>query len=183
MKITEESIAQNFITNDIYDNKIELSKYQGKKVLLSFFRNVVCPFCNFRVYELSKLSAKWKQDLEMIFVFESPQKNILKSSFHSDIKDITMIADSEKELYSLYGVESSLFKLFSSAFKGKNMKKQQRIVKKLGIQPKVKESLSKTIPADFLIDEDFNIAKIHYGKTINDHLDIKLIENFSTNNL
>lgn len=183
MKVTEGKIAKDFINKDIYDNQITLKEFQGKKILLSFFRNVVCPFCNFRVYQLSKFAEKWQEELNMIFVFESPKKNILKSSFHADIQGITLIADPEKELYNLYGVETSFFKVLGSVFTGKNLRKQYKLVKDLGIQPKVKENSSKIIPADFLIDEDFRIVAAHYGKSINDHLDIQVIENFAKNSL
>ena len=37
---------------DIHGQPIEISS-SGRLTLLSFFRDAACPFCNFRIYELT----------------------------------------------------------------------------------------------------------------------------------
>ena len=75
--------APLFSLTDIYDREIDLSAYKnkGKKILISFFRNVACPFCNFRIHQLTTKNDQWKNDLEMIFFLEAEKEVVLRSSF------------------------------------------------------------------------------------------------------
>lgn len=179
MKLQSGDFAKNFLTYDIYDNPIELKSFKGKKILLSFYRNVVCPFCNFRVYQLSKYYPTWKEEIEMIFIFESQKEKMLQSSFHSSISPITMVGDAEKKLYKKYGVEISTIKTFSTAVSYRLQTQLRKLKQEESIKVDVKEKVSKVIPADFLIDEDFRIVEAYYGKDIADHIPLEDVMAFS----
>ena len=97
MKLHVGETAKDFTAKDIYDKQITLSAYKGKKILLSFFRNVHCPFCNLRVHELIKLKSYLDdRGLQMIFLFESSNKLLALSTFHQGISPIPLIGDPEK---------------------------------------------------------------------------------------
>lgn len=55
MKLSAGTKAPDFEMQDINGKPIWLSDYRGKKIVLGFFRNVNCPFCNLRVHELMKM--------------------------------------------------------------------------------------------------------------------------------
>lgn len=181
MKLQINSIAPDFSTTDIYGKEIQLNQLKGKKVLLSFFRNVACPFCNLRVHQLNKLAPELKENgLEMVFVFETPKKFILISSLHSKLQ-ATVISDAEKSLYKLYHIEHSTLKLIGSMFKT-GFKAQMEMAKSLDLDKfEDEKKVSTIIPADFLIDENGQIAQLHYGNAVNDHIEMAAIKKFAGN--
>lgn len=180
MKLFAKMKAPDFEMQDIYGNPVRLSDYKGKKVVLGFYRNVNCPFCNMRVHQLMKMKDSLsEQNTEMIFFFESSAKVILRSSFHQGISPIPLIADPEKKIYAEWGVERSKIKMFKTMLSAAN-----REALKAGMQldlPKEKDvdASQDLIPADFLIDEDQIIQKAHYGNHLNDHIDLMEIRSFS----
>jgi peroxiredoxin len=54
MKLQAPRAIIDFDSHDVYGNPIRLSEFKGKKVILAFFRDAACPFCNLRVYELTQ---------------------------------------------------------------------------------------------------------------------------------
>jgi peroxiredoxin len=180
MKLFKNQPALDFTVNDIYGKPITLSDFKGKKIHLGFFRNVNCPFCNLRVHQLSKLNDAFaSKNLKIIYFFESDAKHLLKSIFHTDISPIPLIGDPKKTIYTLYGVEASLIKMMST-FLVKGTMKTMKEGSSLNLpSEKDKDATQSLIPADFLIDEQFNIAKAHYGKNLNDHIPIEEIKAFA----
>lgn len=179
MKIFEGQIAIDFNVSDAFGKPIKLSSYNGNKVLLSFFRNVHCPFCNLRVHELSKLREQLEdKGLKMIFFFESTPESIQNSVFHQEMSAIPLIGDPEKKIYSQYGIEASALKMMSTFFTSGVMKGMKE-GSKYDV-PKEKEShVTQTlIPADFLIDENMIVRKVHYGANVKDHLPTEEIKQF-----
>jgi thioredoxin-dependent peroxiredoxin len=178
MKLTNHLQAPDFTVNDIYGKTIKLLDLKGKKIHIGFFRNVNCPFCNLRVHQLSKLSAQLKSNgVEMIYFFESKPEVIRRSSFHEGISPIPLIGDPERKIYTLYGVENSVRKMISTVFT-KGALNDFKAGKALNL-PHDKEATQSLMPADFLIDENFKIHKVHYGNNLNDHLAIEQIKAFA----
>ena len=77
MKLLAPSAAPSLDLVDIYGKPIAIGR--GRRTLLSFFRDAACPFCNFRVYELThhhqSLSAL---GLDVVAVFGSSQAEVLR---------------------------------------------------------------------------------------------------------
>jgi len=64
--------SAQFTTKDIYGQTISLDGLAGRPVMLSYFCNASCPFCNYRVYELANNYQEWQlAGLELIVVFSS----------------------------------------------------------------------------------------------------------------
>lgn len=177
MKVFNGSKAINFITKDINGQTIKLSDYKGKKIILSFFRNVNCPYCNRRVHQLITSSARIKATgAQVIFLFESSPDKLTSSTFHQGISPWPLISDSAKSIYQKYGVEESSLKMMKTMFVS-SLGKAKKDTKELNL-PEDKEATMNLIPADFLIDENFNIVKAHYGKHLDDHITIDEIKEF-----
>jgi peroxiredoxin len=172
--------APSFDLMDVFDRRIQLSEYKGKKVFISFFRHAGCPFCNLRVHALQKMREEWKaQGLEMIFFFESKKHVLLTSSFHQEISPIPLIADPEKIWYETYGIEDStkksavshLTSFIKTALKAGSEKVPMHLMKD-------KESFG-TMPAEFLLDENLIIRKVHYSKGLTDRMSMEHINIFA----
>lgn len=177
--LTINAQAPTFKLKDIFDREVDLTKYKGKKVLIAFFRHAGCPFCNTRVHNLQKEHQALKQKgLEMIFFFESKTELLLSSHFHREISPIPLISDPDKIWYNAYGVESSGLK----SAKGHLTTFVQTVVEakknNLPVHWMAGDESIKTIPAEFLINEQGVISKIHYAKGLRDRMSMEAIIDF-----
>ncbi len=172
--------APDFNLIDIFDRNIHLKSYKGKRVFIGFFRHAGCPFCNLRVHSLMNIREKLlANNMEMIFFFESSRELLLKSIFHKEVSPVPLIADPTKTQYSTYGIENSLLKssfshlttFIQTAIKAK--------MKQLPIYPMDGNESFSTMPAEFLLDENLIIRKIHYSKTLNDRISLDTIVDFA----
>ncbi len=180
MRLDSNISAPDFKLKDIFGRMIDLEQYRGKRVFIGFFRHAGCPFCNIRVHALLKKHEEFKAlGLEMIFFFESPENLLLKSIFHKEVSPIPLLSDPKKIIYAQYGIESSGYKsavshlttFVQTAFKAR----------KLGVPTHMMaggESIS-TIPAEFLLDQDLQIKKVHYAENLNDRLAMETLELFA----
>ncbi len=177
MRLKTGQSAPLFSLTDIYDREIDLSSYKNKnkKILISFFRNVACPFCNFRIHQLTKKNEKWKEKLEMIFFLESKKEVVLRSTFHQDVSPIPIISDEKKMIYQKYGIEKSTLKFLGTMLSSTH-RATFNTAKEMGLAVNSGEKLITTIPADFLLDENLTIIEAYYGNNIGDHLPFEKIE-------
>lgn len=155
---------------------INLSDYKGKKVLLSFHRNVGCPICNLRFHELEAESDYFKsKNLILLAVYESSVDN-MKQFVEGENFYTIMIPNPDLSLYKLYDVERSTGKMLKGMFHGamSKIKKGKKLFKKQIKQ----DGTANRIGADFLIDEKGNVLKAYYGKYIGDDLPIHEIKKF-----
>lgn len=172
--------APSFSLTDIYDRPISLESFRGKKVFLGFFRHAGCPFCNLRVHALQKHQDALKaKNLEMIFFFESKKRLLLASSFHKGVMPIPIISDPEKTWYDAYGIESSATKSAKSHLTHFIQQAIAAKLNKLPVHPMKDGESIYTMPAEFLLDEDGVIRKIHYCSGLTDRLSIEFIHEFA----
>jgi thioredoxin-dependent peroxiredoxin len=172
--------APAFSLIDIFNRPIHLADYKGKKVFIGFFRHAGCPFCNLRVHSLVKMrEGLLQKNMEMIFFFESKKETMLRSMFHQEVSPIPLIADPEKKWYSIYGIENSFSKSVYShltTFIQTAIKAQQT---KVPIHAMASGESFSTMPAEFMLDENLIIRKLHYSQTLNDRLSLQAIEDFA----
>ncbi len=168
MKIKTTQAAPSFAATDLNGQLIQLKDYRGKKVILTFYRNVGCPVCNFRFHELQADSAYFKAHNTVILaVYESTAAN-LKMYTEGEHFYATLIPNPTQDLYRLYDVEKSTGKLFKGMFKGamKKMKPGKKMFKQ-----KIKQDGSMSrIGADFVIDENGIVKEAYYGRHLGDHI-------------
>lgn len=174
MRLAAPCQLVDFKGTDIYGNPFQLSDHAGKRVLLSFFRDAGCPFCNLRVYELTHNHKHWlEQNFEIIAVFSDTAEQVRRFvSRHP--RPFTMIADPHLEIYNRYGIQHSASALIRALFL-----KFPRIFKGLlkGARPSNNPHLT-LVPADFLIAEDGTVAKVWYGRDTSDHIPLEDIQRF-----
>jgi thioredoxin-dependent peroxiredoxin len=174
-KLKPNEKAPDFEIVSAQGETINLNKYKGKTVLLTFFRFAGCPVCNFRMHELMKNYDNLKaQNIEIIAVFESSNETI--KSYLEDTKVIfPVLGNPDLTLYEKYGTQKSVFKMMNTMFK-KKPKQEMKMGEELYNGKKYKQDGSMTrIPADFVIDENGNLKMVHYGKFIGDHISLETL--------
>ncbi len=168
MQLQSGQAAPAFNHVDIFGERHSLARYRGKKLLLSFYRYASCPLCNLRVHQLIQLHPQLQaQGLEMLAVFQSPDAQICQYVGRQDAP-FALLADPQQQLYRRYGVSPSWWKLAKAAARLGAVIKSFR----LGFWPGKIDGALAMVPADFLIDEQGNIARAYYGADIGDHLPV-----------
>lgn len=176
MSLYPNQIAPDFQAMDVGGNIVQLSSFIGKKVLLSFYRHVGCPFTNLRFLALQRMDAYFeKMGLVVLAVYESSIENLtrycLKESFYAKI-----IPNPEFTLYQLYDIELNDLKILHSLYKGAyNKLIEGKKSFKDRFEPEGHRNL---LGGDFLIDEKGIIIYPYYNQYLGDHLSINDIELF-----
>jgi len=169
MKLEAPCESIDFLANDIYGESISLKEFYGKKVLLAFFRDAACPFCNLRLYELTNQYRRFKDNnVEIIAVFSSPA-DVVRHFVAKHPRPFRIISDPDLTLYNKYQVQHSTSALFKALFF-----KLPRIVRGMvkGGRPKPNPHV-RLVPADFLINEQGEIVDTWYGRDTSDHMPMK----------
>lgn len=165
--------ANDFQVRDVHGKNINLDYYKGKKLMLSFYRYASCPLCNLRIHNLiQNYPLIEKRGIHMLAFFESPKESILKYVGKQN-PPFSIIADPERVIYKMYGVESSWLAFMNSTIKRSF---DGMIAFTKGFLPGKLEGNIALLPADFIIDENHKITIAYYGKDIGDHLPLKEIK-------
>lgn len=167
--------APEFRTQDIHGTPIYLDALRGKRVLLSFFRDAACPFCNLRVYELSneypRLSA---QGMEVVVVFRSTREAVQRFIDRRP-RPFRLVADPDMAVFAGYGVERSVLGLLRAMYQ-----RMPRLLRGLGLgRARLPASSPTLMPADFLIDERGYVRRAFYGRDLGDHLPLEAVHRFA----
>jgi peroxiredoxin len=181
MKLKKGDKAPVFSVKDIFGNDINLSDYKGKKLYISFFRHVKCPFCNVRVHRLmGKRVALEQSGLKVISFFENSDKIIKSSVLHQGLMPWPMVGDLEKVIYAKYGVEESILKMMKTFMVHSELRKTIALANTLdSAKEKDSKHTNSLIPADFLINEDQTIEVAHYGAHADDHIHLDEVLKFA----
>ena len=162
-KLKKGDEAPHFSVVDINGEKVEINNNNGKIILLSFFRYSGCPWCNLAIYRLSQMAPDLEtQGVKVVCFVQSTRENIEKNVINRhDLKPpFALVPDPYKIIYGLYGVEESALKYFTSLRKVPEwIYSSYKLHYK---QPEVDGSVT-LVPAQFLIDSDGTIIKVHYG--------------------
>ncbi|HEY9049507.1 MAG TPA: peroxiredoxin-like family protein [Ohtaekwangia sp.] len=171
MKLSINQQAPDFKMTDIYGQPVQLKNLKGQKVYLAFQRNAGCPVCNLQVHQLLKHADDFMaQNIAVLLVYESSLEK-MREYLGENTYPFHFIADPDNKLYNQYGVGQSLGKFFKSLFHGLIEKATQG--KKLYKKSISQDGHTTTIPAEFVIDKDGKLSKVHYGEYIGDHLPIE----------
>lgn len=177
LKLKTGDQAPNFSVIDINGEKVEINNNNGKKILLSFFRYSGCPWCNLAIYRLSQMAPELEeQGVRVVCFVQSARENIVKNVIdrHEHEPPFSIVPDPEKIVYGLYAVEENALKYFTSLRKAPEWIYSS--YKLHFSQPEVDGSVT-LVPAQFLIDSNGTIIKVHYGTDYADDMTYSEIKN------
>ena len=181
MRLKTGQLAPNFTQRDMYERTVSLSQYWGRKVLLSFHRAAVCPLCNLRLrYMIDRYDDYRRQGMEIIAFFESSPE-MARHYLERQRPPFPIIPDLRRDVYQLYGLESSLFgalkaRLMRGAIYREAARNHiggnfwQNIIHMDGAMGRK--------PADFLLGADLSIQGFYYGRDAGDFMPFAEINRF-----
>lgn len=150
----------------------------GKRMLLSLFREANCPFCNFRVYDLSNnYPGLANLGLDIVVVFKSDRDDVL-NFIAKRPRPFRMVADPDGTAHHAFALQSSLWgKLKAMLFR------MPALMRGMGMTGMAGVVTGNLMPADFLIDENGTVVETYYGEDIGDHIPMERIELFAARGL
>ena len=154
---------------DIHGKPIAIAS-DGRLTLLSFFRDAACPFCNFRIYELTHEHAALSAlGLDIVAVFSASQADVLRFAGRRP-RPFPLAADPTSSAHETYGIERSLWrKLKAIVTRVPTLLKGMRLVGLAGL------NTSNLMPADFLIDGHGRIVDAYYGSDAGDRIPLERV--------
>lgn len=157
---------------DIYGNPIVIGGV-GRRTLLSFFRDAACPFCNFRIYELTTAHKSLAAlGLDIVAVFNSTPADVMRFVARQR-RPFQIAADPTSNAHNTYGIERSFWrKIKAIVLRVPTLIKGLRIVGLAGV------NTGNLMPADFLIDENGRIVEAYYGTDAGDRIPFERVELF-----
>jgi peroxiredoxin len=171
MKLHAPAPAPQVQLIDIHGQPIVVG--QGRKMLLSLFREATCPFCNFRVFELTHNYKGFSAlGLDIVAVFSSNRDDVMKF-IAKQPRPFRMVADPESRAHQAFGVQSSLW----GKIKAMMLRMRQMFygLGQVGLRGMATGNL---MPADFLIDEQGRVIETYYGQDAGDHIPMERLELF-----
>lgn len=137
---------------------------------LQFRRFAACPICNLHLRSVVRRHAEIiAAGICEVAVYHSPVETMLP--YHGDFP-FAVIADPERELYTEFGVESSIkANLHPRAWTAPLRRGSWAVVVsglRAGGKPGPQGESMLGLPADFLIDPDGRVLAVHYGRHAND---------------
>tara|TARA_B100000459_G_scaffold146954_1_gene114535 strand:+ start:205 stop:747 length:543 start_codon:yes stop_codon:yes gene_type:complete len=171
--------APSIVLPAVDGTDFDLSKYKGKRVILTFFRFDSCPFCNLRIHRIVKRWNEFPDDTVMVGIFDA-KLSALKKRMKKHKVPFTLVADETYEHFLNNGVKKSFFRVMLAPLKAP-ITFLETVFR--GYLP-MTLSISKlsTLPVDILIDEDGKIVEAHYCKDTVDHLPIERMVDFAKGN-
>jgi thioredoxin-dependent peroxiredoxin len=170
--------AIDFAATTIEGKSFRLSDLKGKKIFLSFYRNGACALCNLRVHEIAARQKDFdRAGIEIIAVFESSIED-MKPFVGKQKLDFTLLSDPDGKLYEQFGIKVSpelINHVMASGSAATRVAEAERAGFKLTKQERANFF---RIPAEVLIDENFNIKKIHHCDQLINHLPIDEVLEF-----
>ena len=172
MRLTAPVKAPRLTLTDIEGKPVTIGAGE-RRTLLCFFRDAACPFCNFRIYELTHNHASLSAlGLDIVAVFTSTPEEVRRFVARKP-RPFRVIADPTSSAHQAYGIERSFWRKWKGVVtRVPTLLKGLRIVGLAGL------NTTNLMPADFLIDEQGNIVEAYYGADAGDRIEFERVELF-----
>ena len=166
MRLTPGMQAPPFEATAITGATVSLRAFRGRTVLLKFYRFATCPVCNLHLHHFAcDYAALEAAGIRAIVFFHSPHAKLVTT--RRDEVPFPLVADPDKRMFRLYGVETGWRGMISPAV-------MRDYVRALcaGFPSGMFTSDGGMLgnPADFLIDGDGRVVFARYGRHYADSL-------------
>lgn len=154
------------------NGRINSIKPSKKMTLLAFFRDVNCPFCNLRIFELTQQYKELNDlGLEVIAVFSASEIEV-RNFISKRERPFPVVADEFSKAHDSFGLERNKMAKYTSMMR--HMWRLMKGFKLIGFR--ALKSDSTILPADFIIDKNGLIIDCYYGKTYADRMSLEEIK-------
>ncbi len=159
----------SFTAQDVYGKPMNRDSFTGKITLVTFYRNVGCPVCNFHFHYVDTSSEFYANNgVQVVSIYESGTAN-MKQYLDGQTVYSKMIPDSTEQLYKLFGIRASACKTFKGILFHKSSRKAKEGKSRFA-KPMEQDGKKFRMTADFIIGFDGKIIKSYYGQYLGDHL-------------
>jgi len=171
MRLIAPSPAPSLDLTDIYGDPVVIGR--GRRTLLCFFRDAACPFCNYRIYELTQQhKGLVALGLDIVAVFASSNEDVRRFVARHP-RPFAVVADPTATAHLRYGIERSFLRKLKAV-----LTRVPTLLKGLGIVGLAGLKTNNLMPADFLIDEEGRIVETYYGSDAGDRIPFERVELF-----
>ncbi len=181
MRLKNGQRAPEFVAPDLTGRPISLTRYSGRKLLLTFYRAAVCPLCSVRTWHLINRYPMYRRaGLEVVAFFETAPSLAHQYLDRLDAP-FPIIPDLAHEVYDRYGLDTSLWGVLKARLTRRDV---YREAAQRGIGARLAQNIlgmdgrMGLMPAEFLIGEDGRILVAHYGHDAGDFLLFSEIDYF-----
>jgi len=164
MRLIPGTPAPDFRVRDWRGDEHHLGSLRGRRVWLAFFRYASCPLCNLRVRDMIRRWDGWRDRVELLAVFQSPNASIAEY-VGRQTPPFPLIGDPEEDLYRAYHAESSIGGFLHPRAAALGAKAAAA-----GFLPGRMEGTKTRLPADFFIDEEGILERAFYAGDISEHV-------------
>jgi len=147
----ENQKAPNFKLKNITGETVTLSSYDGKWLVLVFYRGNCCPKCNLQIADFEKDYEKFKALQSEIIAVSTDTPEEAKKTREKSQARFPILIDSDNEVVNLYGVAT-----------------QKRELKDIPAILHGKKAGTYAMPAVFIIDTKGIIRYSYVGKSFTD---------------
>lgn len=176
MKIVVPTKAPQISLVDVNGQPVQIGN--GRKLLLSLFREATCPFCNFRVYDLTNNHPGLSNlGLDIVVVFKSGREDVLKFIAQRP-RPFRMVADPDGNAHRVFSVSTSMWGKIKAM-----MIRMPALIRGMGMVGMRGMATGNLMPSDFLINEQGVVVETYYGKDAGDHIPMERIELFAVRGL
>jgi len=177
MRLSSPQHAPELPLHDLDGRPVDVAS--GRRLLLSIFREAGCPFCNFRVYQLTHNHRDLRElGLDVVVVFASEEDEVRRFIARQP-RPFRIVADPYDTAHERYGIERSTLGKFRALLL--RFPAMLRGLRELGGRSGRRST--RLLPADFLIDVDGRIVETYYGRDIGDHIPMERVELFAARGL
>ena len=172
MKNNAVQKMQSIVLVDIHGKPVQVGN--GRRLLLSLFREATCPFCNFRVYDLTNnYPGLSEMGLDIVAVFRSGREDVLKFIARRP-RPFRLVADPDGRAHEAFAVKASTTGTLKAM-----MLRLPALLRGLGMVGMRGMATGNAMPADFLIDERGSIVEAYYGRDAGDHIPMQRVAQFA----
>ncbi len=172
MKYKAGSTAPSFEVEDASGKVWKIPEgLEGRRLALVFLRHLGCPLCLRKVDELNADAARFDAlNASIMVIVQGTGARVKSFSSKKNLK-ISLVADKEKKIYGMWGVERGGIGAFLAP---KVLKESAKATLKGYMHGKFEgDELQK--PADFIIAPDGKIEWAHYGRNVSDSTENEIL--------
>ncbi|MFH2014060.1 MAG: redoxin domain-containing protein [Patescibacteria group bacterium] len=96
------SSAPDFISEDVYGNKIALSDFKNEKPVLLVFWATWCGYCTIELPDLKIFTAKHKNEIQVIAIASGESQETVKNYIEEKDINFLILLDERREIWSSY---------------------------------------------------------------------------------
>ena len=181
MRLKVGQLAPEFVLPDLAGRQIDLRRFYGSHVLLSFNRAAVCPLCNMRMFLMTERYARYQaQGLYVLAFFESAV-GLAQEYLPRLQAPFPLIPDLGGDTYSRYGLGTSMIGTARGTMRRSVYREARQ--RELGVWQLLRGFFAMDghkfrMPADFVLDPDQRIRIAHYGQDAGDFLSFSELDNY-----